>query len=524
MKLWLAAFPAILDAWDEWDKRGTSWPGARALALEDRYYLLVKVLGRTDCLHPWIYARCRDVERDPDTHLDLWSREHYKSTLITFAGIVQEILRDPEITVGIFSHTKTIARGFLAQIKREFEGNATLKKLFPDVLYADPQKESVSWSVENGIIVRRKGNPKEATVEGWGLVDGQPTGKHFRLRVYDDVVTKESVATPEQVQKTTDAYSLSQALGTDGGRVWGIGTRYSFADTYDWILKRGALKPRIFTATDNGLRDGAPVLFSREEWKRRLRNHTDADIACQYFQNPLAGEQRMFNADDLQIYECRPETLNVYVLVDPARSMKKDSAETAVIVLGVDYAGNKYLVDGYAHRMDLQERWVRVRDMKLKWERAPGVQSIRVGYEAYGAQADLDYFGERQRIEKVAMSIDELKWPRDGEASKVDRVQRLLPDVRSHKFYLPYPTDDERLTRMQREMQDRGYGYRIARLIKRKDSDGNMYDLGEKFRTQLAYFPFGGLKDVVDAAARIYDMEPNPPQIIDSQSLEPEFT
>jgi hypothetical protein len=47
----------------------------------------------------------------------------------------------------------------------------------------------------------RQSNPKEATVEAHGLVDGQPTGAHFRLRIYDDVVTLESVTTPEQVKK-----------------------------------------------------------------------------------------------------------------------------------------------------------------------------------------------------------------------------------------------------------------------------------------------------------------------------------
>src|SRR5208282_1300145 len=135
--------------------------------------------------------------------------------------------------------------------------------------------------------VRRRSNPKEATVEAHGLVDGMPTSVHYNLRIYDDVVVDKSVTTPEQVQKTTEAYSLSQALGTESGRVWGIGTRYDFADTYEWIIKKGGLKPRIYPATANGMRDGKLVLFSDEEWANRLRDHTDSDIACQYMQNPL---------------------------------------------------------------------------------------------------------------------------------------------------------------------------------------------------------------------------------------------
>ena len=73
------------------------------------------------------------VQESPDGHLDLWAREHYKSTIITFGQTIQDILRDPEVTVGIFSHTRPIAKGFLRQIKRELESNQTLKDLFPDI-------------------------------------------------------------------------------------------------------------------------------------------------------------------------------------------------------------------------------------------------------------------------------------------------------------------------------------------------------------------------------------------------------
>ena len=163
-----------------------------------------------------LYDRCREVEKDPDGHLDLWAREHYKSTIITFAGAIQEILRNPEITIGIFSHTAPHAKKFLSQVKGELETNTRFQALFPDVLYARPDKESPLWSVEKGIVVKRKSNPKEATVEAHGLVDGQPIGAHFQLLIYDDVVVPASVSTPEQVKKTTDMHALSDNLGARG--------------------------------------------------------------------------------------------------------------------------------------------------------------------------------------------------------------------------------------------------------------------------------------------------------------------
>lgn len=189
----------------------------RELARTDLFFLLTRVLNRADADRDWLFDRCNEVQAAPDGYLDLWAREHYKSTIITFALTIQEILKNPEITIGIFSHTRPIAKGFLRQIKREFELNEHLKALFPEVLYENPRKESPKWSEDDGIVVRRATNPKEATVEAWGLVDGQPTSKHYALMIYDDVVTRESVTTPDMIAKTTDAWALSRNLSSEQG-------------------------------------------------------------------------------------------------------------------------------------------------------------------------------------------------------------------------------------------------------------------------------------------------------------------
>ena len=285
----------FVDVFDEWDLRtnfGKDLLAVRAMCQWDRYFLLVQAMGRRDALHPWIYARCREIERNPYGYLDIYGREHYKSTLITFAGSIQELLRDPEVTIGLFSHTKGIARAFLRQIKVELETNEKLKRIFPDVLYEDPQGEAPMWSLDTGLIVKRKTNPKEATIEAWGLVDGQPTSKHFSILLYDDVVTRESVSTPEQIAKTTEAWELSDNLGALGGKKIMTGTRYSFADTYDSIMKRGAVKVRVYPATADGTITGRPVMFSQEDWDRKVRDQGEATISCQMLANPLAGHQR----------------------------------------------------------------------------------------------------------------------------------------------------------------------------------------------------------------------------------------
>lgn len=517
-------FADIFDAWDQLTDKGQDQVAVKALTLWDRYFLLVQVCNRHDLLHPWLYSRCREVEHDPDGYLDLWAREHYKSTIITYAGIIQEVLRDPEITIGIFSHTAPIAKAFMRQIRNELEKNERLKKLFPEILYENPAQEATSWSLDNGIVVKRKSNPKEATIEASGLVDGMPTSKHYKLMVYDDIVVRESISTPEQIAKTTESWELSDNLmSTEGGRKWHIGTRWSYADTYDSIIKRGAVKVRIYPATADGTFSGNPVLWTKEQNDAKKITQGEATYSCQNLQNPLAGNQRMFNVEDLQVYEVRPDTLAIYIMCDPARSKKTDSANTAIAVIGIDYANNKYLLDGFNHKMDLMERWTRVVNTYIKWKCAPGVQAVYVGYESFGAQADLDYFKEQMKIVGTHIDIKELAWPREGGGSKIDRVQRLGPDFRTGKFFLPYETDEKNLTAAQRNMIN-GYQYRIAKPIRRVDENQVMYDLSEQFKMQTHYFPFGGQKDLIDATSRIYDMTPMAPSYREPRYMEPEFT
>jgi len=524
-----APFEALPDLWEAIE-RGHQDAGRAWLGRNDRYYLLVRLLGRKDAVHPWLYARCREVEAAPDGHLDLWAREHYKSTIITFAGIVQEIARDPEITIGIFSHTKPVARKFLLQLKQEFESNQLLQRVYPDVFYARPTKESPTWSEEKGIVVRRRGNPKEATVEGHGLVDGQPTGAHFQLRVYDDVVTLESVNTPDQVRKTTDAWALSDNLGAAGanglGRAWHVGTRYSYMDTYQDILDRKVLKVRKYAATEDGLATGKPVLLSPEAWAHKKLTQGPAILAAQMLQDPAAGKQAMFKREWLSFMDVRPATLNVYIMVDPAHSRKKDSDNTAMAVVGVDASGQRWLLDGYRHKMGLQQRWVALRTLRRKWLRMPGVQLVKCGYERYGMQADLEHFELEMQRDGEHFEIIELNWVSEGAQSKDDRVQRLQPDFMQHKFHLAAVCVNDKgeayETRNQKAARDAGQAYRIFKPVYQKDEDGALYSLNKGFLDEYLTYPFSAKKDMIDATSRLYDLDPLPPVLVDEKMLEPE--
>lgn len=468
----------------------------RALCRTDLYFLIRYILNRPDLEHPWLHARCSEIQAAPDGHLDLWARGHYKSTVITYAKTIQDILAshgdDPlpewrglEPTFGIFSHTRPIAKAFLRQIKRDLEDNIVLKELFPDVLWEKASRDAPQWSEDTGIVVRRRSNPKEATIEAWGLVDGQPISKHFNVLVYDDVVTRESVNTPDMVRKTTEAWELSLNLGDNNPRTRMIGTRYSYQDTYHHVIKRGALKPRLHPATVDGTLNGEPVLLTRAELETKIQNMGPYTASAQLMQNPTADSANTISREWLLYYQnCDNwQSMNRALLVDPANSKKRSSDYTAMAVMAKAEDGNLYLLDAVRDRLNLTERAQLVMQLHRKWR--PQV----VGYEAYGVQADVTYIQQVQERENYRFPIVEV----GGKVGKTDRINRLIPYLSAGRLYLPA-------------------------TLWRTLHDGRTVDVvSELVEQEMLGWPFPVHDDLLDAMSRIEDVSLNWPEAADQK-------
>jgi predicted phage terminase large subunit-like protein len=454
------------------EKSGKRKQLLRKLAQKDLFFLLVYLLGRKDADKDWVFDRCREFEAEPDGYLDEWPREHYKSTIITFAAAIQAILQDPGITIGIFSFNRPIAKAFLRQIKREFEDNQKLKSLFPDILFAQPQKESPKWSEDEGIIVRRRANPKEATVEAWGLVDGQPTSKHFTLLIYDDVVTKDSVTTPDMIQKVTDSFATSLNLGAEGGRRRAAGTRYHYADTYSEMIKRGTFKLRLYAATKDGTLEGEPWLWTRDTLAQKVRDQGPYIAACQLFNDPKQDKSQGFRDEWLRYWPADQfRALNTYILCDPANEKKDSNDYTVFWVVGLGADRNYYIIDMVRDRLSLTERANVLFTLHQRYH------PKQVGYERYGMQADIAHYQDRMKRDNYRFNIEEL----GGSTPKFDRIRQLVPLFQQGRVWLP-----ERCVRSNYE--------------------GITQDLTQAFiNDEYMAFPFSAHDDMLDSLARIVD-------------------
>lgn len=443
--------------------------------------MLRHLLNRNDIEHPWLFDRCKEVEAAPDGYLDLWPRDHRKSTIITFAKTIQDILRshgtgamtERECTVGIFSHTRPIAKGFLRQIKRELENNRALQQLFPDILYTDPEKQAPKWSEDDGLVVIRKLNPKESTVEAHGLVDGQPTGKHFTHCVYDDVVVVSSITSPEMMLKTVDALAMSYSLGTDNGVRRFIGTRYHFNDAYKTIIDRGTAKPRIYTATKDGSASGEPVFLTQESLDAKRRDAGPYIFASQYLLNPKADETQGMLRDWVKDRHAGVawKGMNTYLLFDPASAKKKTSDYTAAWAVGLHSDNRVYVLDILRDRLNLPQRTAKL----FEWHRM--YNPIDTRYEKYGKDSDIEHILEEQKRQNYRFNITVV----GGQTPKNDRIKRLIPYFEQGRIVLP-------------------------RTCYRTDYEGKTNDLVADFVEQeFMGFPVGTHDDMLDALARLLE-------------------
>jgi len=459
----------------------------RLLCRTDLYWLLWHGCGKHYIAHQWLLDRCKEVEAKPNGCLDLWSREHFKSTIGTYGKCIQDIIAshgddplpewDREVTLGIFSITRPLAKSFLREIKTTFENSALpLTIIFPDIFYKNPKGESPKWSEDEGIIVKRKSITREATVEAWGLVDGQPTGKHFYGLIYDDIVTDKSVTTPEMIQKTTDALALSSNLGTEGGFERYYGTIYHANDTYSKLRKNKYITTRIYPCTEEGTWPGTPVLKSAENLAKKYAAQGPYIFSCQMLLSPTADSMQSFDDEWLRYYggwDKKRMVGNIYITCDPAGAKKKTSDYTVFMVVAAVSDGNMYVVDMVRDRLNLKER------TETLFELVREYRPILVGYEKYGKDSDIEHIeGEMERL-NYRFKIQEL----GGITSKNDRIGRLIPDFMNSRIYLPYE-------------------------LWKRDYENKPRDLVEIFKSEeYSVFPVPVHDDMLDALARMKDKD-----------------
>lgn len=411
-------------------------PTFRTLIQTDLWFVVYFVMEIPSANHPFVVDACREVEDGPKTMtLDIWAREHFKSSIITQAETIQYHLNNPNHCTCIFSYKKPAAEDFLDSVRKTYEKDI-LKKCFPDILYENPSTQSPSWSLQNGITLKRTNvSRKEATVEASGLIEGMSTGKHFERRVYDDVETDDIAENPEQMDKCYSKFEMSDNLGTNEGTERVIGTFYSHAGPLIRIRDKKGLdgeflyRTRIKPATTDGTMSGEPVLLSQERLdKLKLSEHFNSQQLC----NPTPQGIRKLDSTLLRDIEPQfiPKDVYKFLIIDPAGDDKDGRGDAWAIELwGVEPkaddigASNVYLMDAVISPLRHTEAIEEIVRMYLK-----GGMIQQVGVEQVGLSSTEVHVANALAMKGRHISVENesLKILRPAGRDKIKRIESSL--------------------------------------------------------------------------------------------------
>lgn len=430
----------------EWHKKPANrllneWNLYRNMIQRDLWFFVYFVMKNSLANHPFIVEACKEIEDEVNDTLEVWARDHLKTTIISTARTCQKILIDPEKRIGIFSAVRPLAVKIQNLIKNVLE-SPFLVRCFPDILYADPKREAPKWTEDpaGGLIVKRKGFYKEATVSSWGLVEGMPVGDHYTDLVMDDIVNQD-LQSPEIMQKVCDNFDMAENIGTRDRQITVVGTFYRHDDPLVYIMNKRDVetgepmfKLRKKTATIDGTFTGKSA-FLPEKTLKKKRSGKIYFFMCQQLLDPTPRGHEKLNRDHLiKVKRSElPSRLYKFMLIDGAgdlgRRLDRTADAWAMMVIGVepyrDAEGNNriYILDMLIEDMDLLRAQKEAVDMYCRNGRI-----IKLAIEKVAMSTTEIHICAALRAKKRFLSIDmgNLEILKPGGRSKQFRIESAL--------------------------------------------------------------------------------------------------
>lgn len=219
------------------------------------------------------------------------------------------------------------------------------------------------------------------------------TGMHFDLVVMDDIINDDTCATTEKMDKTREwAGDVESILDPPRSVPFGmlgqfkltefvgdeqivIGTRYAKGDYYEYLQAEAeALEYRVFFRNiyTNGIDDSGGYIweekFNRLYVDRLKKRLSTRRFGSQYLNTIITAEEQVFDAGNVQyfsdakveivdgkarIYMAGGEAIEIMptLVVDPAISEKKTADYTVILVGGLDYQRNLFILDFFCGRV-----------------------------------------------------------------------------------------------------------------------------------------------------------------------------
>lgn len=420
-----------------------------------------------DCHRDLFDKMQRAYEEDEmDNLLALYPRDHQKShCMAVFATWI--IAKEPDTSILYVSATATLAEKQLYDIQNILTSKY-FSVLWPDMVNPEEGKRE-RWNTTEIIVdhpLRKELGVRDATVLAAGL-GANTTGLHCRYLMKDDVVILDNAYTEEARRKVASQCSQLSSVLTTGGKEFCVGTRYHPKDHY-FDLKE--MREQVFTDDGDVIDEvkvyeilEAPVetdgifLWPKEfieengklksygfDWKelaRKKAKYLDkTQFYAQYYNNPNDIDNQRIDRSRFVYYEPKylkfdgfkwtygngmlgdeQRVLNVYAGIDFAFSKSKRADYTCIVVVGVDYEFNIYVLDIVRFKTNkMEEYFNNVLTAHGKWD----FRMLRA--EVTAAQETIvEYLKDRARRSGMSLRIDSHR-PNKYMGAKEERIAAAL--------------------------------------------------------------------------------------------------
>jgi len=382
----------------------------RQILENDRIDLLMTEVLGYQCLDfhvlMWWHREKKGLDMEGQKwHLCLAPRGGGKTTIMTIASVILDILKNPAIRVLIASKTDSNAVEMLSEIKKKLESERLIE-IFGS------QQGKIWNDGEITVLGRDKDKlaPKGKTVATIG-VGSALASRHFDKIYADDLVDEANSLTEIQREKIYNWFYkiLDPTLVPDGSMSL-IGTRYHYSDLWGTLIDKTFTKKNKKGKVLREYYIRVPALIKKKNW-RKYKKRADRYISfwaerfsvkfllrkrkdqgtiifnSQYQNDTEAMKGKIFKYDWFEWYkrdEINIKELKVFQGVDLAIKQSDKADKFAHCTIGVDIKTMDIYVLNYYNRVTHYTKQKRIIGKRFN-----KYDPIRVGIEANGYQGAL---------------------------------------------------------------------------------------------------------------------------------------
>lgn len=420
-----------------------------------------------------------DALRDKSRVLLNGPRDHAKTSVV-LTHAEWQLISNRNTRIGIVSKTQDVAKAFLREMKRDFEG-ALLQGAG---IRLKPERPEL-WNTDEIIVEGANLSGKDVSVFALG-VGGQSTGRRADLLIFDDIETLETLKTDTARAGTREwfAKDMMPVLSPNGQAIVAY-TRKHQDDLYGHLEADTETWTYVNNATQAILEDGSPLWpehwsLSQLEAKKAELDAIDLTAwSSEYMNLIVPAGTRMFWPEQWPQWTSLPAHLQYFQAWDLAISEKTTADYTVGVCFGYDAeTQDLYLADVKRGRWTFHEQQEEITAFGAAWS------PLAVGIEAVQYQTAAVQEALRTTLLPVRPLL--ASGAARGNPGTAAGLQRIMDPNQA-------PLGNDKVSR--------------ARLLEARASAGKVHRPAASpkwwydFAQELSFFPRSTKDDQVDAAS-----------------------